>query len=72
MGLIENRLAPLTETRAVNGLVNYAGYPLVVVFAAVPLLEELVKEVRVSLSLSVGLIAGIDLGDQGIVLGVFS
>ena len=39
------------------------------VFAAVPLLEELVKEVRVSLSLGIGLIAGIDLGDQGIVLG---
>lgn len=46
--------------------------PLVVVFAAVPLLEELVKEVRVSLSLGVGLIAGVDLGNQGIVLGVFS
>lgn len=46
--------------------------PLVVILAAVPLLEELVKEVRVSLSLSVGLIAGIDLGNQGIVLGVFS
>ncbi len=42
------------------------------VFAAVPLLEELVKEVRVSLSLGVGLIAGIDLGDQGIVLGGLS
>lgn len=42
------------------------------VFAAVPLLEELVKEVRISLSLGVGLVAGIDLGDQGIVLGVFS
>ena len=37
--------------------------PLVVVFAAVPLLEELVKEVRVSLSLGIGLIASVDLGD---------
>ena len=39
------------------------------VLAAVPLLEELVKEVRVSLSLGGGLVAGIDLGNQGIVLG---
>ena len=39
------------------------------VFAAVPLLEELVKEVRVGLSLGIGLVAGIDLGNQGIVLG---
>lgn len=46
--------------------------PLVVILAAVPLLEELVKEVRVSLSLGVGLVAGVDLGNQGIVLGVFS
>ena len=42
------------------------------VFAAVPLLQELVKEVRVSLSLGVGLVAGIDLGDQASCSGVFS
>ena len=42
---------------------------LIVILAAIPLLDELVKEALVSLSLSVGLIAGIDLGNQGIALG---
>ena len=40
------------------------------ILAAVPLLEELVEEVRVRLSLGVAArLDGVDLGDEGVALG---
>lgn len=46
-----------------------SGDRLVVVLAAVPLLDELVEEVRVGLGLGVGLVHGVDLGHEGVALG---
>ena len=61
--------APPSRTRYGRG---YIARRLVVVLAAVPLLDELVEEVRVGLGLGVGLVHGIDLGHEGVALGVGS